>query len=181
MVAPASNACTGGRAADGCRAARTALGVLSDSSLMARKLAKLSLSICASPDYLARFGTPRTVAELAHHDCLGFTLVPRTGTTFWAFGADGTRRVPVKGSLHADNGEALIRAAIAGLGLVYGPRYIAESGIATGALVNVVLDESLMDLGAIYAMTHPTRRPAAKTRAWIDFLSRKLPALAVGW
>lgn len=156
-------------------------GVLADSSLIARELAKVNLSICASPDYLAKFGIPQSMTVLAHHDCLGFTLVSRTGTAFWALNADGSRQVPVRGSLHADNGEALIRAAMAGQGLVYGPRYITADGIAAWTLINVVLDEPLMDLGAIYAITHPTRRPAAKTRTRIDFLARRLPAMAVDW
>ncbi|MGA3797593.1 substrate binding domain-containing protein [Pseudomonas fluorescens] len=157
------------------------IGVLADSNLVARKLASVNLSICASPNYLNKHGTPRTIADLANHDCLGFTLASRTGTLFWAFGTDGSRHVPVRGSLHADSGEALVQAAMAGQGIVYGPRYMTANGISTGALVSVVLDEPLMDLGAIYAITHQTRRPAAKTRAWIDFLSRQLPALARDW
>jgi DNA-binding transcriptional LysR family regulator len=43
------------------------------------------------------------------------------------------------------------------------------------------LDEPPMMLGAAYAITHPTRRPAAKTRAWIDFLAEALPALGTAW
>jgi DNA-binding transcriptional LysR family regulator len=81
----------------------------------------------------------------------------------------------------SDNGEALVRAAIAGQGLVYGPRFIATEALRAGQLVELELDEPPMTLGAAYAITHPTRRPAAKTRAWIDFLAQTLPAFGADW
>lgn len=157
------------------------IGRLADSSLVARRLADMRLAVCASPGYLAAHGTPRSLDDLAGHDCLGYTLLSDTGTSWWAFGRDGAVRVPVRGSLHANNGEALVKAACAGQGLVYGPRFIAAGALATGQLVEVRLDVELMALGAIHAVTHATRRPAAKTRAWIDFLARRLPGRAADW
>lgn len=156
------------------------IGQLVDSSLIARKLAVMNLVICAAPAYLARAGTPQTVADLADHDCLGFTL-SMPGTHFWRFGHDGSIRQPIRGTLHADNGEVLVEAAAAGLGLVYGPRFIAARALREGRLVEVPLDQPLARLGAIHALTHPTRRPAAKTRAWIEFLAETLPAMAADW
>ena len=157
------------------------IGRLADSSLVARKLAPMRLVVCASPGYLAAHGTPERVADLAGQDCLGHTGVSGSGSTHWAFGPDGGVKVPVRSALHADNGEALVRAAVAGQGLVYGPRFIAAEDLAKGALVEVALDASPMDLGAAYALTHPSRRPAAKTRAWIDHLTQRLPPLAASW
>jgi DNA-binding transcriptional LysR family regulator len=75
----------------------------------------------------------------------------------------------------------LVRAAIAGQGLVYGPRFIAAEALRAGQLSELELDEPPMMLGAAYAITHPTRRPAAKTRAWIEFLAEALPALGTDW
>lgn len=89
--------------------------------------------------------------------------------------------MPVRGSLHANHGQALVAAAIAGQGLVYGPRFLAAEAVASGRLVEVALDAEPMELGAVHAVTHATRRPAAKTRAWIDFLAARVPALAAGW
>lgn len=157
------------------------IGRLADSSLVARKLADAGLCICASPAYLAERGTPHSLADLADHDCLGYTLAAATGTGYWSFGADGGMRVPVKGSLHADNGEALVRAAIAGQGLVYGPRFLAAAALAAGRLVEVRLDVPLMERAAVHAVTHTRRRRAAKTRAWIDFLAQRIPAIAKAW
>lgn len=157
------------------------IGRLENSSLVARKLAPVRFAICGSPDYLAERGVPASIDDLAAHDCLGFTLGTLTGASTWGFGSDGQRRVAVSGSLHANNGEALVAAACMGQGLVYGPRFIAAAALAGGRLVEVDLGEELMDLGAVHALTHPSRRPAAKTRAWIDFLVRELPKRGEGW
>lgn len=157
------------------------IGRLADSSLVARKLADMHLCVCASREYLDKHGVPRTLDDLAEHDCMGYTLTTATGTGYWQFGTDGEVRVPVRGSLHADNGEALVRAAIAGQGLVYGPRFLAATAIAAGQLVEVALDTPLMALGAMHALTHERRRRAAKTRAWIEFLAQRIPAMAGAW
>lgn len=157
------------------------IGRLADSSLVARKLADARLSICASPVYLAGRGTPRTPADLWDHDCLGYTLSPQTGVSYWGFGENGEIRQPVKGSLHANNGEVLVRAAVAGLGLVYGPRFLTAGEVAAGRLVEVELSVPLIELGAIHAITHASRKPAAKTRAWVDFLAEHLREMAANW
>ena len=157
------------------------IGKLVDSSLVARKLADVSLNICASPAYLAARGTPRTPADLTGHDCLGYTLSSLIGVSHWGFGADGAIRQPVQGALRANNGEILVQAAAAGMGLVYGPRFLTSREVAEGRLVEIALNVPLMELGAIHAITHATRRPPAKTRAWIDFLSQRLRVLARGW
>ena len=157
------------------------IGKIADSSLVARKLANVHLNICASPAYLATRGMPRMVADLAAHDCLGYTLSTLTGTSHWGFGADGGIRQPVHGSLHANNGEVLVQAALAGQGLVYGPRFLTAKAVTEGRLMEITLDAPLMEIGAIHAVTHGARKPAGKTRAWIDFLSQRLRALAVDW
>lgn len=157
------------------------IGHLADSGLVARKLADVRLVVCATPDYLRRRGTPRTVADLAAHDCLGYTLSDRTSATEWRFGRDGAIRVPVRGSLAGDNGQALMIAAAGGQGLLYGPRFIAASALADGTLVELTLDHPLADMGAIYAVTHPTRRPAAKVRVWIDYIAAAVRTRSHGW
>ncbi|MBT0667298.1 LysR family transcriptional regulator [Novosphingobium profundi] len=157
------------------------IGRLPDSALLARRLAPVRLSVCAAPKYLSRRGTPTTVAELSVHDCLGYTLAPHVGTHMWGFGADGSLQVPVRGSLRANNGEALMIAACHGQGIIYAPRFMTAQRLAAGELVELALDAPPIDLGAIHTVTHPTRRPAAKTRAWIDFLVKRLPSLAKDW
>lgn len=157
------------------------IGQLIDSSLIARKLAPMHLCLCASPAYLAHRGHPTSPADLVGHNCLGFTRGTSTGTAQWAFGVAGTQRVPVGGAIHANNGEALITAACAGAGIVYGPRFIAAEAVAAGRLIELDLGVELAELGALYALTHPDRRPAAKTRAWLDFLRREIAPMASDW
>jgi len=157
------------------------IGRLADSSLIARKLTNARLSLCAAPSYLARKGRPARVEDLAQHDCLGYTLAPLVGDSFWAFGADGSIRMPISGPLQANNGEALVNAARAGQGICYAPRFMTAPALLAGELENLDLGVPLLDLGAIYAVTHASRRPAAKTRAWIDFLVESVPRLATYW
>uniref|UniRef100_A0A7C1NVG5 HTH-type transcriptional regulator TtuA n=1 Tax=Agrobacterium albertimagni TaxID=147266 RepID=A0A7C1NVG5_9HYPH len=150
-------------------------GHLRDSLLIARKLAPVTAVICASPSYLKIHGVPKTLDDLQSHVCLGYTLSANGGGRVWRFGRGGDIHVPIRGVLFADNGDALVAAAAAGQGLVYGPRFIAAPALADGRLEIVELDAPLVDLGAIYAVTHPNRRPAAKTRAWIDYLVEEIP------
>jgi DNA-binding transcriptional LysR family regulator len=157
------------------------IGRLADSTLVARKIADVRLSLCAAPDYLRRRGTPQTISDLGRHDCLGYTLSDRMTAQLWSFGRDGAVRVPVRGTLAADNGHALMTAAIGGQGLLYGPHLIVAAAIADGRLAELTLDQPVMDLGAIYALTHPTRRPSAKVRAWIEFITAKLREMARDW
>lgn len=157
------------------------IGRLADSTLVARKLVPEVFTLCAAPAYLAARGTPAKVDDLSNHQCLGYTLAPLVGVREWAFGANGAIRVPISGPFNANNGEALMRAACAGAGIVYAPRFMTAQGIADGRLVEIALDVPLLNLGAIYAVTHAARRPAARTRAWIDFLAERLPGVARHW
>ncbi len=150
------------------------IGRLADSSLIARKLATVAMVVVAAPDYLARRGTPRTLADLADHDCLGFTLSETGGVRTWSFGVNGETKVPIRAVLQANNGDALTAAAAAGFGLAYTPRFIAARALAEGRLVSLTLDAPVIDPGGVYALTHPDRRPTAKTRAWIDFLAASM-------
>jgi len=152
------------------------IGRLADSSLIARRLVPVGAVLCASPDYLAAHGTPGTVADLKQHQCLSYMLSPSTGTKTWNFGVNGEIAVPVRGPLQSNNAEALVAAAVAGLGLVYGPHYLAAAALAERRLTGLALDVPLMDFGAAHAVTHPDRRPAAKIRAWINYLVKELPA-----
>jgi DNA-binding transcriptional LysR family regulator len=152
------------------------IGRLSDSSLIARKLASISMVVVASPIYLASRPAPTTIAELAAHDCVGFTLSETGGVRTWSFGAGGETKVPIRAVLKANNGDALTAAAVAGIGIAYMPRFIAAAALADGRLVGLDLDVPVIDPGGVYALTHPDRRPTAKTRAWIDFMAAEMDA-----
>ncbi len=145
------------------------IGRLADSPLQARRLADCPMRVCAAPSYLARHGTPRRIADLARHNCLGYSLSTLLGRE-WTFGAAGKYSVPVQGSLVANNGEALVAAAVGGLGLVYQPLFIVDAALRRGELVTLDLDQPALSVGGIHVVYPPDRRPPAKLRAMIDYL-----------
>ncbi len=139
--------------------------------LVARRLATSQLHLCAAPSYLERRGRPADPAALVRHDCLLYTYAPQAT---WRFRGTGqTHRVPVSGSLKANNGEALLAAAEAGLGLILQPDFIVQDAIAAGRLVPVLpdFDPGRAGIHAVYASRDylPFR-----VRLFVDFLARRL-------
>lgn len=143
------------------------IGRLADSSLQARKLTDCPLVVCAAPAYLDKRGVPRRVAELAQHNCLSYTI---SQSKEWTFGRDGNTRVAVSGDLLANNGTALVAAAVGGQGVIYQPQFIVAGALRRGELVVLELDEPPTELGGIHLLYPPDRRPPAKVRAMADFL-----------
>ena len=148
------------------------IGALTESTLVARRLCPIRLVLCASPAYLKKHGTPRTPADLANHNCLGYTYT-RGGTEWALIGPDGPIVVPIRGSLRANHGEALCQAAIDGLGLALQPTFIAGDAIAKGLLHPVLLGYKPAELSA-YAVFLSRKFLSAKVRTFVDFLAEKL-------
>ena len=149
------------------------IGSLSNSSLISRRIAPCRTVVCAAPSYLAARGKPYTVSSLAEHNCLGYTLSSVTGVDRWAFGAKGDATVSISGNLRANNGDALRAAAIAGQGLAYLPTFVVADDMRAGTLVALDLDQPTVEFGGIYAVFLPDRHPAAKVRAFIDFIANR--------
>lgn len=147
------------------------IGTLASSSLIARRIAPCRSVVCAAPSYLAAHGTPRTVDDLTGHDCLGYTLSRLVGADVWAFAGDNMIKINIKGSLRANNGDALRAAAVAGQGIIYQPTFVVADDLRAGTLVPIALDHPTVEFGGIYAVYLPERNPAAKVRAFIDFLA----------
>lgn len=146
------------------------IGHLADSSLQARRLGESPMRVCAAPAYLKQRGIPRQIADLAQHNCLSYTQSALQSAGQWAFGHRGEFRVSASGNLAANNGDALLAAAIAGQGIIYQPAFIVDEALAAGQLVALKLDKPPMDLGGIHVLYPPDRRPPAKVRAMVDFL-----------
>lgn len=146
------------------------VGRLADSPLQARRLGDSPMLVCASPEYLDERGVPRRVAELVQHNCLGYTLSATQGCGHWTFGTQGEVRVPVSGNLMANNGDALLAAAVRGQGIIYQPQFIVGAAVGRGELVALALDKPPVDLGGIHVLYPPDRRPPAKVRVMIDYL-----------
>lgn len=156
------------------------IGRLSDSPLQARRLADCPMLVCASPGYLAKHGVPRRVSELTQHNCLGYSLSPLLGEREWAFGPAAEVRVRIEGNLVANNGAALVAAAVGDQGLIYQPQFIVSAALSRGDLVAVELDQPPLGLGGIHVVYPPDRRPPAKVRAMIDYLAEAF-AGALPW
>jgi DNA-binding transcriptional LysR family regulator len=150
------------------------IGRLDDSLLQARKLADCAMHVCAAPAYLDRHGVPRRVADLSQHNCLGYSPSRWAGSEYWAFGVNGEVRVPVTGNLTANNGEALLMAALAGQGVIYQPDFIVADAVRRGALTCLPLDQPSYRLDGIYLLYPPERHPPAKVRVMIDYLLEAL-------
>jgi DNA-binding transcriptional LysR family regulator len=146
------------------------IGHLRDSSLVARRIVRCRMAVCAAPSYLASFGTPRAVADLEGHNCLGYTLA-QSGADRWLMGRRGEINVPISGNLRANNGDALLAAAVSGQGIIYQPTFIVADDLREGRLVSLGLDQPANETLAVYAIYLPDRHPPAKVRACIDFLA----------
>lgn len=147
------------------------IGRLADSPLQARRLGDSPMRVCASPAYLDARGVPRRVDDLVQHNCLGYTLSRTQDRDHWAFGSNGEIRVPVRGNLLANNGDALLAAAVRGQGVIYQPGFIVDAALARGELVALELDRPTVALGGIHVLYPPDRRPPAKVRVMIDYLA----------
>lgn len=143
-------------------------GHLTDSRLMARRLASRRLILCASPDYLARRGAPRDLSEIASHDGL------IGSAEHWRFTEAG-REISLRpsGRWRCNSGAAVLDAALQGLGLCQLPDFYVAEALASGALVSLLDDQRPPDEGVWAVHPHPRHVPP-KVRAMIDWLHDSL-------
>ena len=141
---------------------------LPDSSLIARRLAPCRHVVCASPGYLKRHGRPEHPADLARHNFLGYSY-SAAGDERRFDGPDGSMSIQLKGTLQANNGDALCAAAVAGGGIAILPTFIAGSDILAGRLMTILTQYRIPEI-AIYALYPPGRHLSVKVRSFVDFL-----------
>ncbi len=147
------------------------LGAHETSSLVVRRIGARRRLLCASPAYLERHSAPQHPHELAGRSCLVFAGLRR-----WEMrdGRGTPARVEVTGPFVADDVEALIAAAEAGLGILLTTDWAAATSIREGRLVQVLAEWALVDDGAISIVTPSGSHHASKTRAFSDFLADRL-------
>ena len=155
------------------------VGTLQDSAMMARRIGVAQRKIVAAPDYLARHGTPRTIEDLARHNCLGFNF--RRAAPVWPLRESG-RIVDrtVNGSLLANNGETVRRMALAGVGLARLGDYHTRADLAEGRLVEVLAEAVAGDEEEIHALYLGGPRLPQRVRAFLDFVSPRLQQFLSG-
>jgi DNA-binding transcriptional LysR family regulator len=152
------------------------IGRLRDSTMVARRLAPCRLAVCGSPSYFAERGMPKTVADLTSHNCLGYTLSKSLGPDEWSFEVDGRVKVPIKGNLRVNNGDALVTAAVGGQGLIYEPTFVVGDELRAGRLIALTLDHPPLELPGVFAIYPANRHPPAKVRAFVDLLAQRFGA-----
>jgi DNA-binding transcriptional LysR family regulator len=148
------------------------IGTLEDSSLRVRRLATIPRLVVASPAYLSRRGRPIHPADLMQHDCFGYAYM---GQAAWRFrsatGEEATVSPP--GPLSVNNGEAMLPALLAGLGIATLPSFIAEQLLTDGSLEAIMPDWTMEDAG-LHLLTAPGGPQPARIRALADFLVQNL-------
>jgi DNA-binding transcriptional LysR family regulator len=153
------------------------IGVLEDSTLIARHIAHIERVYCCSPEYLQRRGVPTEPEALKDHDCLPYG---HSRQVQWRFERNGKPlSLNLCGRMRANNGELLRDAAIGGLGITWLPLFIVGDALRDGRLVRV-LDEFRTPLLALSAVYPQHRQGARPVQALIEFLKENLahcPAL----
>jgi len=150
------------------------IGRLTDSSLIARRLATVRRVVVSSPAYWDRHERPTRPADLAGHATMSYANVPDTET--WGFVREdgGSLSTGPSGSrLRANNGEMLAEMAVAGLGVAVLPTFIVSDAILSGRLEMVLPDVAPPQLGA-WVVYPPTRHLSRRVRAFIDFIAARI-------
>jgi DNA-binding transcriptional LysR family regulator len=154
------------------------VGTLVDSELVARPLGFLRMRNVASPAYLRANGTPRTLADLAHHRVVHYMpSLNAQGAAWEHVDADGRHRsIPMQAQVTVNGTEAYQAAALAGLGLIQAPRFGTEALIASGELVDV-LPEFVAPAMPVALMLPHRRHLAPRVQAVMTWLTQVVTPL----
>jgi len=143
------------------------IGVLPDSSLVARAIGRTRMVVCGSPAYFEAHGTPEVPDDLCRHDCL---LYGHTRSVDWGFMVDGRlQHVSLTGRLLANNGEMALASASQGMGIVMLPRFILGDSLERGALVPVLAEFTPPPI-TIYAVYPHHRQSSRAIQVFVDAL-----------
>ncbi|RQR61441.1 LysR family transcriptional regulator [Burkholderia sp. Bp9125] len=153
-------------------AVRAAPTGLKSSSLVARQIATAHILLVASPDYLAKRGTPQTIADLARHNYLrrdtNATVLDSMVTE-----AAAASRVTLSGNLIVNHLEGLRAAVLGGAGIALLGTEVVGDDLEAGRLVPVLLDVVPPRELPIYAVYASRRHVSAKVRSFVDFLAAR--------
>jgi DNA-binding transcriptional LysR family regulator len=150
-------------------------GRLSDSNIVAREIAPMRLVVCGSPAYLAEHGTPRSLEDLAQHNCINYRLASSSRVFHWDFEKDGQRiSWPVNGNLIANLPEITCFAALQGLGLAQLGSYQCAGPIHDGRLTPVLADHICTLRGHWLCYLERKHLPQ-RVRAFAEFVCREVP------
>ncbi|MEO6922128.1 MAG: LysR family transcriptional regulator [Collimonas sp.] len=144
------------------------IGPLPDSSLIARPLQPYRSMVCASPEYLARRGTPLTPQQLAQHNCMSFVHGSRYD--LWQFSCEGVlQEIEVHGNFRANNGLALRTAALQGIGIIMQPEALLRDDVAAGRL-QCLLPCYALAHRPMHIVVASNRKMTPKLKSFIEFV-----------
>ncbi|MCC6008183.1 MAG: LysR family transcriptional regulator [Rhodobacteraceae bacterium] len=145
------------------------IGELEDSTLRARKLTETNLRMIGSPDYFRRYGQPRRIEDLNEHKLLHYSNT--SSGNFWKLTSPTgeKRQIRASGWLTVNDGQSLLNAAVAGLGIAHLPSFLYHDHLSAGRL-EVALPDLPVETMGVYAVYPPGRYTQPKLRAFIDFL-----------
>src|SRR5690606_17574347 len=146
---------------------------LEDSSLIARRLIDSRWVICATPDYLKRYGTPQTPEELDNHECIIYKL-DNTSNNIWPVCIDGTEQLmPVHGRFHSNHLSAIKQATLSDLGIAFLPQALVHEEIQQHTLTQILQRFTRKELG-MYAVYPKARQPDQKLKLLVAHLRDSL-------
>jgi DNA-binding transcriptional LysR family regulator len=140
------------------------IGRLEDSTMIARPLQPYGMVICAAPAYLSQYGTPRTPADLAHHQCLDFLHWRRV--VRWRLNPSAA---PKPSRFRSNNGQALKQMALNGFGLAMLAELVVAEEIAVGRLVPVLRD-FMPPMRPLHLIYPRGRQATPKLNSFVDFV-----------
>ncbi|QIZ46291.1 LysR family transcriptional regulator [Dickeya zeae] len=153
-------------------------GEPADSRLSARRLGTFEMQLVASPDYLARRGTPMQPADLRQHSCLHYRWPNSGKLENWALRqTPGEPEWQLPTSMICNNIETRVCFALQGLGIAYLPDFAIREPLADGRL-RPILAEYVQHSGVFHVLWPASKHPSPKVRALVDFLCcRVFPAV----
>lgn len=147
------------------------VGKLSDSSLIARPLGKLELLNCVSPDYIAQFGTPQTLDDLANHQLVHYVTTLGSKSPGFEYTDQGeVKFIAMTGNITVNNSDAYSAACLAGFGIAQIPRIGAQDYLAQGKLVEVLKNYRAESMPV--SLIYPNRRNLSRrVQVFMDWIA----------
>lgn len=147
------------------------IGEMQDSSYQAKRLSLIRHTLCASPEYLDKMGTPKTVEDLADHEFLQYSL--SKSSTIELIDEQGKRhQVEMNSKIKINNGDFMREMAVKGHGIIFLPTFIAYQAVASGELMPILQQYELPTLTA-YAVYPKNRFLSQRCRYFIDFIAER--------
>ena len=148
------------------------IGELKDSSLSATPLGLSQIRILASPAYLKKHGTPKSVEDLAHHQLLGFSSLEKLND--WPIYDAANNLFHIHTNIKADSGETLRQLALCGTGIVCLSDFMTYQDIQKGHLIQLFVASTIKMQQPINLVYYKNRKLSERVSSFIEFLKAEV-------